>query len=215
MKPIYIQTVTATNKLPVGSSRWWGNPDLPIDLEYPTYIDAEGDVVEMNFVCQINLAEIAELSPDIKLPHTGLLSFFAKIDPYLGELSYEDCIRSNISNPEDIKVLYFENTEKLEEIVLVDEEGEEVSPKERAILFSDKKESYQADHGLLMPPDHRHTESWKSPYERWEILLQVDSCEEDDFTLNFIDSGVLDFLISPRDLENHRFDNVRAVVLSS
>ena len=214
MKPIYIQTVTATNKLPVGSSRWWGNPDLPIDMEYPTYIDAEGDTVEMNFICQINLAEVADLRPDIKLPHKGLLSFFAKIDPYLGELSYEDCIKSIVSQTEEVKVIYLEDLSQLEELVLVDDEGEEISPKERAILFSENKECHE-DHGLLMPPDHRQTETWESPYEKWEILLQVDSCEEEDFTLSFTDGGVLDFLISPRDLENQKFDQVRAIVLSS
>ena len=214
MKPIYIQTVTATNKLPVGSSRWWGNPDLPIDMEYPTYIDAEGDTVEMNFICQINLAEVADLQPDIKLPHKGLLSFFAKIDPYLGELSYEDCIKGVVSQPEEVKVIYLVEVSNLEELVLVDDEGAEISPKERAILFSDNKERSE-DHGLLMPPDHRQTETWESPYEKWEILLQVDSCEEEDFTLNFMDGGVLDFLISPRDLENQKFDQVRAIVLSS
>lgn len=29
------------------------------------------------------------------------------------------------------------------------------------------------------------------------------------------DMGVLDFLISPTDLKQHRFDNVRAIILSS
>ena len=52
-------------------------------------------------------------------------------------------------------------------------------------------------------------------YEDWLILLQVDSFEGKDFQLNLMDVGVLDFLISPSDLKQHSFDNVRAIVLSS
>lgn len=47
------------------------------------------------------------------------------------------------------------------------------------------------------------------------ILLQVDSFEGEDFSLNFMDTGVLDFLISPHDLEKSDFSDVRAIVLSS
>ena len=36
-----------------------------------------------------------------------------------------------------------------------------------------------------------------------------------DFSLNFMDCGVLDFLISPEDLAACRFDNVRAIILST
>ena len=74
---------------------------------------------------------------------------------------------------------------------------------------------YCEDHALMAEPTYREWENWDSPYEDWKILLQVDSFSGDDFNLNFMDFGVLDFLISPEDLKNSRFDCVRAIVLSS
>ena len=71
------------------------------------------------------------------------------------------------------------------------------------------------EHALLAHPTYRPWENWDAPYEDWLILLQVDSFEGKDFQLNLMDVGVLDFLISPSDLKQHSFDNVRAIVLSS
>ena len=53
------------------------------------------------------------------------------------------------------------------------------------------------------------------PFEDWQILLQVDSFSGMDFDLNFMDFGVLDFLISPEDLAKRDFSSVRAIVLST
>ena len=68
---------------------------------------------------------------------------------------------------------------------------------------------------LLAPPSHREWENWDHPFEDWLILLQIDSFDGKDFNLNFMDSGVLDFLISEKDLADRRFDNIRAIVLST
>ena len=43
MKPIYLTLRMPFEKLSTGTSRFWGNPDLPEGTEYPTYIDDEGD----------------------------------------------------------------------------------------------------------------------------------------------------------------------------
>ena len=48
-----------------------------------------------------------------------------------------------------------------------------------------------------------------------EILLQVDSFAGMDFNLNFMDCGVLDFLIAPEALWARDFSSVRAIVLST
>ena len=67
-KTIYIKAAKAGYKLPVGCSQWWGNPDLPKDLEYPTFIDAQGKSKEYTFICQINLEEVVRLNPSTRLP---------------------------------------------------------------------------------------------------------------------------------------------------
>lgn len=214
-KPIYLILSKPFEKLPVGASRFWGNPDIPEGQDYPMYIDDEGDDYPYYFVCQINLAELAAYAPGNPLPKTGLLSFFAKIDHYLGYMAFTGGIQSHISEPEDVKVLYFPDTENMREVVIVDDDGEQTSPEEMAINFADHIEPLAEDHALFARPTHREWESWDSPCEKWQILLQVDSFEGMDFSLNFMDCGVLDFLISPEDLHTSRFDRIRAIILST
>ncbi len=54
-----------------------------------------------------------------------------------------------------------------------------------------------------------------APFEDWVILLQIDSFEGKYFVLNFMDFGVLDFLISPKAQEAYDFSDVRGIVLST
>lgn len=216
MKPIYLNLSKPTDKLPTGSSRFWGNPDLPNGTDYPTYTDEDGEEYHYEFVCQINLADIAALDTEGILPHKGLLSFFAKIDYYMGNFDNDPGVSGYISDTDDVKVLFFpEVDDTFQEIVLIDDDDEQVNPMELKINFAHSNKQYGSDHALLAPPNHREWETWDPPYEDWQILLQIDSDEGDDFHLNFLDWGVLDFLISPGDLRNRRFDNVRAIVLST
>lgn len=214
-KPIYLVLSKPFEKLSAGSSRFWGNPDLPAGIDYPTYIDDEGDDYPYWFVCQINLAELAAFAPENPLPKTGLLSFFAKIDHYLGQMAATDGIQSHISDTDDVKVLYFPSTDNLREVIIVDDDNQPTSPDEMAIGFTRKTEPLADDHALFANPTHREWETWDSPYEKWQILLQIDSFDGMDFQLNFMDYGVLDFLINPADLKKGRFDRVRAIVLST
>ena len=58
-------------EMEIGSSRFGGDPDLPVDALWPTW---EG--VDLPFLAQINLAEVAALDPTCVLPKDGLLQFF-------------------------------------------------------------------------------------------------------------------------------------------
>lgn len=217
MKPIHIVLRKPFEKVGMCASRFFGNPDLPKRYDFPCYTDSEGEEYEYTFVCQINLADIAPYDAEGRLPHRGLLSFFAKIDHYLGYYGC-DSIGGAISDADDVKVLYFPECEDFEELVLVDENDEPVAPAEFELTFSDepsKECEYPDEHMLFAPPTHREWETWDPPYEDWEILLQIDSFDGMDFNLNFMDFGVFDFLISPEDLRNGRFDNVRGIVLST
>lgn len=222
MRPIYIKPFEPYGKVPLCGSHFWGNPDLPENFDYPTYTDEEGNEIDYQFVCQINLSEVARYDSENRLPHKGLLLFFAKIYHYLGY--YGDEIKSvsgYISDPDDVKVLYFPEVDapgkeyNFSETVLVDAKDEPINPKELGISFAEGRGRYDEDHALLAEPTHREWESWDTPYEDWQILLQVDSFSGKDFYLNFMDCGVLDFLISPEALADGRFDDVRAIVLST
>lgn len=202
-------------KLESGSSRFWGNPDLPDGFAYPMYIDDEGDEYPYVFICQINLAELARFDAGTPLPKTGLLSFFAKIDHYMGMYAATDIIGGSISPAEAVKVIYFPSCDDMDEVVLLDDDDAQVAPAEMQISFSHSVPALSDEHILFAPPTHREWENWDEPYEDWEILLQIDSFSGMDFGLNFMDCGVLDFLIDPEDLKNSRFGNVRAIVLST
>lgn len=219
----------ATGKL---ASRFWGDPDLPEGFPYPSYTDSDGDLCEYQFICQINLKELHPHDRLSRLPEKGLLSFFAKIDHYLGYYESDDYIGGSISSPEDVKVLFFPDAEsdtdteantgnsRFKKQILIDEEGLRVNPEELHIRFSGTPETTEVpesldEHALFAEPTHREWETWDHPYEDWEILLQIDSFDGKDFHLNFMDCGVLDFLISPEDLAASDFNKVRAIVLST
>lgn len=215
MKPIYLKLSTPSGKLATGASRFWGNPDLPKDLNFPTYIDKGGRKYHYFFICQINLEELAKLDVLSKLPKNGLLSFFAKIDHYMGYDNAPMEICSSVSDKEAVKVLYFSSCKDLEKKILINDDNELVAPDELQIEFRRHIAPLSEEHSLFAHPTHRPWETWDTPFEDWEILLQVDSFEGEDFGLNFMDFGVLDFLISPFDLKRQCFDNVRAIVLST
>lgn len=215
MEPIHLILDKPAEKLAPGASRFWGNPDLPEGFEYPTYIDDEGDAYPYFFICQINLAELARFDADNPLPKRGLLSFFGKIDRYMGLFAATGCVGGSIGPREAVKVFYFPSCDGTDEVVLVDDEDRPVAPGELRVGFGRTVPAWSDEHMLFAPPTHREWETWDAPFEAWEILLQIDSFSGTDFDLNFMDFGVLDFLIAPDDLKNHRFGDVRAIVLST
>lgn len=215
MKPIYLKLSKPFAKLPETASRFWGNPAMPEDLEWPCYTDDDGDELDYVFVCQINLKELAPYNTAHLLPSSGLLLFFARIDHYLGHFEYES-VGGAISSKDAVRIIYLPSTDGLVEKVLVDENDNPVSPEELQISFTyDFDPLRDEDTCLFARPDHRQWETWDHPYEDWLILLQVDSFSGMDFNLNFMDFGVLDFLISPRALRKADFSDVRAIVISS
>lgn len=222
MRPVNLLLTKPSGRVKPCGSRFWGNPDLPRGYGYPVYFDEEGDPFEYRFVCQINLAEVAPFDSERSLPPGGLLSFFAKIDHYLGEDDGGGTISGYISDPEDVRVLFFPEvgpageTPGFEELILLDEDDNPVNPSEYQIGFTgESADGYRDAHALFAEPTYREWETWDPPCEDWQILLQVDSFSGPDFQLNFMDCGVLDFLISPEDLALGRFDRVRAIVLST
>ena len=76
-----------TERILFCASKWWGDPDMPANMEYPTIeVTEEGETYDypLTFVCQINCEDIAALDPEGKLPHEGMLYFFAATDKWHG-----------------------------------------------------------------------------------------------------------------------------------
>lgn len=122
------------------SSKFWGNPDLPPQVEYPTMTvteDGESYDYPLTFVCQIDCEDIAALDPEGKLPHEGMLYFFAAIDELLGYGSPEPLTLGNL--PKKMVVVKYAkqiNMETFNSCILVDEDNQEIAGESLAIDFS-------------------------------------------------------------------------------
>lgn len=187
-------------------SKWWGNPDMPKDLDVPDC---------STFICQIRCDEIAKFDKDNLLPHKGMLYFFAELDYYFGDFDAY-CPPDFYWDSEDVKVLHVEDIETpaFEQVVYVDDEDDPTAHEELAIEFSEEGALCDGNK-LLGEPFDREWEDWEEPCAGWTELLQIVSDDYDDGSLNFMDWGSLHIIIDPEDLKNKNFDNVTAVICSS
>lgn len=76
-----------TERILFCASKWWGDPDMPANMEYPTIeVTEDGETYDypLTFLCQINCEDIAPFDTEGKLPHEGMLYFFAAVDKWHG-----------------------------------------------------------------------------------------------------------------------------------
>lgn len=130
-----------TERILFCGSKWWGDPDMPENMQYPTMeVTEDGEKFDypLTFVCQINCEDIAPFDKENKLPHEGMLYFFAAIDDYLG---YE----SPVQNPDGewpkgrlaVKYTKTINFETFQTCMLVGDEDEQLTEPELEIVFSE------------------------------------------------------------------------------
>ena len=85
-------------------SKFWGDPDMPEDMEYPMV-----DGRPLTFICQVSCYDIALMDPDGLLPHDGMLYFFADMDEILG---YETIAENAAYFPEAKREHYLRNPDR-------------------------------------------------------------------------------------------------------
>ena len=208
---IGISTEPAAGETLFGCSKWWGFPDLPESLDWPSVpVNDDGDEYDdpLTFICQIRCEELAPFDPEGLLPHTGMLWFFAALDYFLGNLDAACCPGLGEWEAPYFRVFYAPSCEGLHEHSLLYDDGSPaVLPAERLCFFPADGDSYTR---LLGAPFFEEV-SWEAP--GMLSLLQID--ENDDWGLRFFDSGMLNFMISPEDLAARRFSAVRAVLHSA
>lgn len=219
MNSLRIQLSISDSELPLGSSKMWGGADLPRGVYLPVYNDGSGEERFYTFVCQINCHQAAPFDLEKRLPESGLLCFFARIDHYLGILA-DDAFGCGIWPEGGVRVLYFAEEECTDLVrnMLVDEQDEPLYPGERKIDFLSADEStghIHYDHKLLGIPYNTMNDRLDAPLTAWKLLLQIDSFEGDDFALNFMDVGLLFFLIEEKRLREPDFSRVRGYLTSS
>ena len=134
-------TLNKTERILFCGSKWWGDPDMPENMQYPVMqVTEDGETYDypLTFVCQINCEDIAKYDKDGKLPHEGMLYFFAAVDDYIG---YESPVENPMGEwPKGRFVVKYAkaiNFETFQTCMLVGDEDEQLTEPELEITFSE------------------------------------------------------------------------------
>ena len=195
-----------------GQSKWWGEPDMPEELDWPEkkVTDEDGETYDdpLIFVCQIRCEDIAVLDPQGLLPHEGMLYFFAALDYFLGDFDTPAYPGMGQWQPDYFRVLYSPKCEQLHTHHMVCSDGSPATLPAESITFSS---CLPSDDGLkiLGTP---YIEEVREAMPGMISLLQVD--ESDRWNLVFHDCGMLHFLIKQSDLLARRWERVACHLFS-
>lgn len=191
-----------------GKSHWWGFPDLPEGIEYPLYGNGNNDNADdgledtLTFICQIRLEELAPFDKESRLPHKGMLYFFASLDYFLGDF---EAYPENLGfwNSEAFKVIYSPAIENLHTHRVIWEDGSNACKAPEAMVFSETPDNSDG-HKLLGIPFYEEIVQEAPGYIS---LMQID--EDDSWELHLHDMGNLNFLISTAELAARDFSRVK------
>lgn len=115
-------------------SKFWGDPDMPADMLYPTYRFEDGTQIPLTFICQIDCHDIEALDSEGVLPHEGMLYFFAATDGLFGG----EGLSAKGEWPKGAAVVKYTkqiNFETFQSQIALDEDGVELSSEPLAIKF--------------------------------------------------------------------------------
>lgn len=197
-------TVKETDRVLFCGSKWWGDPDMPEAMEYPMTED-----YPLTFVCQINCEDIAKFDPEGKLPHEGMLYFFAALDQWLG---YESPLENGIGEwPKGHFVVKYAkeiNFETFRSCIMVDEDDNPITEPEREIEFSECADDADGIKLLGVP----FYEEIRMEYPDMINLLQLD--EDDELCMRFYDCGMVNLLMKESDLKFKNWKRTKAYLHS-
>ena len=197
-------TVKETDRVLFCGSKWWGDPDMPEAMEYPMTED-----YPLTFVCQINCEDIAKFDPEGKLPHEGMLYFFAALDQWLG---YESPLENGIGEwPKGHFVVKYAkevNFETFRTCIMVDEDDNPITEPEREIVFSECADDADGIKLLGIP----FYEEIRMEYPDMINLLQID--EDDELCMRFYDCGMVNLMMKESDLKFRNWKKTKAYLHS-
>ena len=164
-----------TERILFCGSKWWGDPDFPEQMEYPTVKvkDEDGETIDypLTFICQINCEDISKYDKEGKLPHEGMLYFFGAIDEYLG---YETYTHNGIGEwPKGQFIVKYAkniNFETFQSCILVDDEDQPLTEPEMEMEFFECEEDAQGFKLLGIP----FFEDVRQNYPEYINLLQLE-----------------------------------------
>lgn len=194
MNGIKLKISKPKDKLPAGSSKLFGNPDVWDGFEWP-YIEENGEKYDLTFMCQIDCAKAEGFDESGLLPKTGILYFFYDLDT-MPESADEKTSR----------VLWYNGElSALHEMILTDENGNSLAFSEQRIDFEASDADEKSSH-LLLGDIAQSCDYIKGCLP----LLRIGSLETEDAEIRFQDNGALCFYIEKEKLGACDFSEVKA-----
>lgn len=189
-------TLNHTERVLFCGSKWWGDPDMPENMQYPTIeVTEDGETYDypLTFICQINCEDIASLDQEGRLPHEGMLYFFAALDKWLG---YDSPTKNDLGEWSKghfvVKYAKTINFETFQSCMLVDDEDQTLTEREMEIVFSECADDEKCIK-LLGTPSSAEV---SGKYPDLINLLQI--VRDENLPLEF--DGELNLMIKPSDL---------------
>lgn len=240
-KAVALATTEEDAYTKTGNHRFGGLPDLPLGVEYPTFIDWEEQTRGLQFIAQINCAEIAHLQD--YLPRTGILYFFIKDQEEMGpQVIYYDGDMSQLQSAKQLDIdpdfiydqhgifpafkavadVYPSTPNTYNASSLYPELGdlEEMYDEVEALDQAFKEMPVPAIHSMNSyvfkqhdTPEMEAVDAKKGKPDEWMVLLRVSSDRNTGFC--FWDAGEIYFVIHKSDLARKDFSNVYCGLESS
>ena len=192
-------TLNKTERILFCGSKWWGDPDMPENMQYPTVEATEdGETFDypLTFICQINCEDIAAFDKEGRLPHEGMLYFFGAIDEWLG---YESPTNQGVGEwPKGHIVVKYAKTinfETFQTCMLMDNEDQQLTEPELEICFELCEDDAE---GIKLLGVSSKPEVGEK-YPEMLNLLQLDNNEA--LAMDFGEGSVLNLLIKESDLK--------------
>ena len=199
-----------TERILFCGSKWWGDPDLPENMQYPTMtVEEDGEEYEypLTFICQINCEDIAPFDTEGRLPHEGMLYFFGAVDQLIG---YDSPIPTPIGEwPKGYLVVKYAksiNFETFQSCMLVDDDGGALTDPELAICFEECEDDAPGIKMLGLAAD----EEVRSENKDLVNLLQID--EDDTAGFSCVNWKRLNVLFKESDLKFGNWKKSRTVL---
>ncbi|MBO5419327.1 MAG: DUF1963 domain-containing protein [Bacteroidales bacterium] len=199
-----------TERILFCGSKWWGDPDMPADMQYPTVkVEEDGDTFDypLTFICQINCEDIAAFDKENLLPHEGMLYFFGAIDSFLG---YDSPTENSLGEwPKGYFIVKYAkeiNMETFQTCMMVDDDDQTLTEPELEIIFSECEDTDKGIKILGLPANS----ATRNDYPDMLSLFQLDS--SDEIGLQLGDSAILNFLFKQSDLHFCNWKRGKAVL---
>lgn len=215
-----IASASASEPVTMGQSYFWDAPQLPKDADlYPFYTNEDGDEVPMQFICQVNCADLhaaltkskglqAQVMGGSGLPRRGMLYFFGLVDYFLGyDVPY--AFGTGWWGDGSVRAVYADVAPELLERQNPYTEDDMIPP--HPITFS---KTDACGDGMRLLGEPFEEEVRMAMPEGWRLLLQLDSDENEHYSLMFHDMGLLYILIEEERLLRGDFSNLRAYMTS-